>query len=102
MKRLKATIDRWGPAFVAVLTFVAMAGLAWIYDSRLAYQAGLIVGLQREIDGLERQFTRKDQVSADLREEMRLWQAYVISLQKKLLESGIPVPESPNPKQKEE
>lgn len=78
----------WVSVIVSHLAFGGIILLTISHSRESGYQ-------NRALEDLTR-------TSTDLREEMRLWQAYVISLQKKLLENGIQVPEAPIPKQKEE
>lgn len=49
MRKLRANIDKWGPGVVAVITLMAVTGLAWIYDARLNRQAGRIESMDNEI-----------------------------------------------------
>lgn len=88
MKKLWDTIDRWGPGAISLLTLAAMIALAWIYSSRLSYQQG-------RIEGLENALGRQNQQETSLHQEIQTWQAYIIVLQKRLIESGIEVPDSP-------
>lgn len=69
-----------------IVSHLAFGGLIWQAISH-AGEAGY---QNRAIEDLTRQ-------TGELRSEMQLWQAYVISLQKKLIESGIEVPEAPKP-----
>lgn len=69
-----------------IVSHMTLAGLIWqsiSYSRESGYQ-------NRALEDL----TTK---STELRTEMQLWQAYVISLQKKLMENGIQVPEAPKP-----
>lgn len=88
MSRLLKSIDRWGPGALSILTIAMMIALAWIYSSNLNYQLGRIEGLENELD-------RRNQREISLRQEIQTWQAYTIVLQKRLIESGIRVPDSP-------
>lgn len=69
-----------------IISHLTLAGLIWFSISN-----GKESGYQnRAIEDLT---TR----SSEMRTEMQIWQAYVISLQKKLMENGIQVPEAPLP-----
>lgn len=61
MKRLWATIDRWGPGAISVLTLLAVIVLSWNYDRQLAARNATIIGLQRQIDILNTQVTKCSQ-----------------------------------------
>jgi hypothetical protein len=69
-----------------IVSHLTLAGLLWsaISSSRES-------GYQNR--ALEDLTTKTNEIKADT----QLWQAYVISLQKKMIENGIEVPEAPKP-----
>lgn len=73
----------WVSVIISHLTFGGLIWFAISYSRESGYQ-------NRAIEDL----TSK---SSETRENIKLWQAYVVSLQKKLLENGIQVPEAPLP-----
>lgn len=78
----------WVSVIVSHMTF---AGLIWhsiSYARESGYQNRALEDLSTE--------------STEMRTDIQLWQAYVISLQKKLMEYGIEVPEAPKPIQPKE
>lgn len=62
----------------------------------------LTISHSRESGYQNRALEDLTRTSTELRSEMQLWQAYVISLQKKLMENGIQVPEAPLPPKRKE
>lgn len=70
-----------------IVSHVTLGGLLWTvisYSRESGYQ-------NRALEDLTTRNT-------EMKSEMQLWQAYVISLQKKMIESGVQVPEAPKPK----
>lgn len=73
-----------------IVSHLTLAGLIWhsiSYSRESGYQNRALEDLTINTD--------------ELKDDIQLWQAYVISLQKTLLENGIPVPDAPPPKSKE-
>lgn len=48
--RAWATIDRWGPGAVALLSVLIVIGMGWIYGERIARLEGQIKGLENQIE----------------------------------------------------
>lgn len=89
-RRSPVVILIWVSIFVSHLTLAGLIYTTISYSRESGYQ-------NRALEDLT---ARADRLDSDL----QLWQAYTISLQKKLIESGIEVPEAPQPsttKQKE-
>lgn len=74
-----------------IVSHLAFGGIIWLTISN-SQESGY---QNRALEDLTR-------TSTELRSEMQLWQAYVISLQKKLMENGIQVPEAPLPPKRKE
>lgn len=83
MRRLLSTVDRWGPAVLSVLSLFALCGMGWIYSTQIARLEGMVEA--------------RLQMEASLRMEIQTWQAYVSSLEKVMIESGLQIPERPKP-----
>lgn len=90
MRRFLSTIDRWGPALISVLALFVVCGIGWTYAGRIASVEGQTYSLQQELN-------RRVQLEIALRAEVQTWQAYVVVLQKRIIEQGLSVPDSPKP-----
>lgn len=55
--------------------------------------------LEGLVNGLRQQLAERTEIEVTLRSDVQVWQAYVISLQKRMIEAGIRVPEAPQPVQ---
>ena len=75
------TILVWGPWVVALLALLGVAGVGWIDSAHEARLEGAFLANQR--------------MHEDMREEIRLWESYVVVLQRALTQSGIVVPVPP-------
>jgi len=84
------TVDRWGPMVVAVLTLFVVVFFGWHNSERVGRLEGLYRGLERDTES-------RDRREIALQSQIQTWQAYVNSLQKKLTEAGIKVPDPPKP-----
>ena len=90
------TERRRSPVLVLIWVSVAvshltLAGLIW-----------LSIAISRESGYQNRALEDLTRETSNLTEDIKVWQAYVISLQKKLMENGIQVPEAPQPTEREE
>lgn len=91
MRRFISTIDRWGPALVSVLALFVVCGISWAYAERIARVEG-------KLDAQQQELNRRVQLEIALRTEIQTWQAYVVVLQRTMVENGITnVPKPPNP-----
>lgn len=90
MKQPWASVDRWGPLAVSLLTFLTFIGYAWAHGERTAALEGRAEGLQRQVD-------QRNQIEIALRTEVQTWQAYVIDLRSKMAAARIQVPPPPLP-----
>lgn len=80
-------IDRWGPGVVAILALLAVIAIGWTGSARASKLEGVILTQDREIKRIE--------------DDLDIYQAYTISLQKRMIEHGIVVPDLPLPHKKE-
>jgi hypothetical protein len=92
-----ASVDRWGPATVAVLAVLIAIGVGWHQAAQDGKLYGNQQGQQLAIDGLQRQLGDVAVREAALRGEIATWQAYVVVLSKRMTEHGIAVPDPPRP-----
>lgn len=91
MKRIWATIDRWGPGVITVLTLFFVIYFGWTYSERLSRSEGKVEALQHQLDA-------RNAIEVGFRTEVQTWQAYVINLRSKMFEYGIhDVPPPPQP-----
>lgn len=79
MKRLWSSVLLWGPGVISLVTLLAVVWYGRFLEGRL-------VGLDDRV---------AEQMM--LRQEIQTWQAYVVSLQRRMIETGIAVPDSPRP-----
>jgi hypothetical protein len=86
--RVLATIDRWGPMVVAVITLFAVVVFGWHNSERVSRLEGLYQGLDRETES-------RDRRESMIHDDFESWKAYTITLQKRLAEAGIKVPDAP-------
>lgn len=77
----------WVSVIVAHLTLAGLIYMSISYSRESGYQ-------NRALEDLTMR-------TGELKTEIQVWQAYVISLQKKLTESGLSVPEAPLPVKEE-
>jgi hypothetical protein len=73
----------WVSVIISHLTLAGLIFIAISYSRESGYQ-------NRALEDLT---TKTNEMKTDT----QLWQAYVISLQKKMLESGLEVPDAPKP-----
>lgn len=76
-----STVDRWGPGLISLFAMLGLIFYGWVTDQRIARLEGMVIA--------------RLEMEASLRMELQTWQAYVVVLQKRLIENGIDVPDSP-------
>jgi len=81
-RRIWASVDRWGPGLVAVLTLFAVVGMGWMYTSRLARAEGAAAALQHQVD-------EHVVAMAAYRLEVQTWQLYVVALRGDMIKAGM-------------
>lgn len=79
LKRLLHTVDRWGPALLAVISLSIVIVMDRWHSERIARLEGQVLVLQA------------------LNENVQMWQAHAMVLSKRMLEHGIAVPDPPQP-----
>jgi uncharacterized coiled-coil protein SlyX len=77
------TVDRWAPCLIAVVTLFLVIGIGWINSERVAKLEGMIAVQDKTISRLD----------VSLREDVRMYQTYVLVLQRKMIEYGMQVPD---------
>lgn len=79
---------------VSIVTLIYLILFSWKYDSRLAYNAG-------RIDGINEEISRRTQLEAYNKSELQMWQAYTVRLHTLMVEHGMKVPQPPIDQNKE-
>lgn len=77
--RVWKSVDRWGPGFVALTSFLALIFYAWMNDQRMAKLEGMVQA--------------RLQMESSLRMEIQTFQAYIVKLERTVTEHGIKLPE---------
>lgn len=82
-KLLLHTVDRWGPGVIAVVTLFLVIGVGWKNSERTARLEGMVASQDKTISRMD----------VTLREDIRMYQTYVLVLQRKMIEYGMQVPD---------
>lgn len=69
MKRLLVSVDRWGPALIAVITLFVLIAYGFGYEGRLNYLLGRIETLENELNRMERREHQRWQTTETYRLE---------------------------------
>lgn len=86
--RAWATIDRWGPGVVALLTLLSVAAVGWIYGERIAR-------LEGEIRGLEKMIEAHAQAESQARTELNAIHNWAVAVYERGSSAGWRLPNVP-------